>query len=126
MKICFVTAFPPSQLALNEYGFHVARELQSDPVVSLTILGDELDSSQPEPFEFNVLRCWKMNHVANHWKLLKALREIPPKVVWFNLIFSSFGNKDNPLAALSGLPLPVTTRMACYHTHVTLDPLQGV
>ena len=31
MKICLVTAFPPSREALNEYGFHVARELQQTP-----------------------------------------------------------------------------------------------
>jgi glycosyltransferase involved in cell wall biosynthesis len=123
MKICFVTAFPPSQLALNEYGFHVARELQSDPLVSLSILGDEMDQEHPELLEFNVLRCWKMNRLNNHWKVLKALREIRPNVVWFNLIFSSFGNKDNPLAAFSGLTLPAVTRMAGYYTHVTLHHL---
>jgi glycosyltransferase involved in cell wall biosynthesis len=123
MKICFVTAFPPSQMALNEYGFHVARELQSDPLVSLTILGDETEHAQPELLEFNVHRCWKINRLNNHWKLLKALREIRPNVVWFNLIFSSFGNKDNPLAAFSGLSLPAMTRMAGYYTHVTLHHL---
>jgi len=123
MKICFVTAFPPSQMALNEYGFHVARELQSDPLVSLTILGDEVDQTQAELLEFNVQRCWKVNRLNNHWKLLKALREIRPDVVWFNVIFSSFGNKDNPLAAFSGLSLPAVTRMAGYYTHVTLHHL---
>ena len=43
MKICLVSAFPPSRRGLNEYGFHIARELQSDPLLSLTILGDHLD-----------------------------------------------------------------------------------
>lgn len=123
MKICFVTAFPPSQMALNEYGFHVARELQSDPLISLTIMGDEINPVQPELPEFNVQRCWKVNRLNNHWKLLKTLREIKPDVVWFNLIFSSFGNKDNPLAAFSGLSLPAVTRMAGYYTHVTLHHL---
>jgi glycosyltransferase involved in cell wall biosynthesis len=123
MKICFVTAFPPSKLALNEYGFHVARELQSDPLVGVTILADELDQPEPELPEFNVLRCWKVNRFSNHRKLLKTLREIRPDVVWFNLIFSSFGSKDSPLAAFSGLTLPATTRMAGYYTHVTLHHL---
>ena len=41
MKICFVSGFPPSKAVLNEYGFHVARELQADPLISLTILSDE-------------------------------------------------------------------------------------
>jgi hypothetical protein len=38
MKICLVTAFPPSRHALNEYGFHIARELQETPGLSLTVL----------------------------------------------------------------------------------------
>lgn len=123
MKICFVSAFPPSKLALNEYGYHIARELQTDPLVSLTVLSDELPESEPELPEFNVQRAWRVNRVFNHGKLLKALREIRPNVVWFNLIFSSFGTKDSPLAAFSGLTLPATTRMAGYYTHVTLHHL---
>ena len=123
MKICFVSAFPPSKLALNEYGYHIARELQADPLVSLTVAGDELPETQPELPEFNVLRSWRVNRLSNHRHLLKALREIRPNVVWFNLIFSSFGTKDSPLAAFSGLTLPAMTRMAGYYTHVTLHHL---
>jgi len=41
----------------------------------------------------------------------------------FNLVFSSFGNKENPLAAFSGLTLPAMTRMAGFYTHVTLHHL---
>ncbi|HLJ30472.1 MAG TPA: glycosyltransferase [Candidatus Angelobacter sp.] len=123
MKICFVSAFPPSKLALNEYGYHIARELQIDPLVSLTVLGDELPQPQPELPDFNVLRSWKVNRICNHWNLLKTLREVRPNVVWFNLIFSSFGSKDSPLAAFSGLSLPAMTRMAGYYTHVTLHHL---
>jgi hypothetical protein len=41
MKICFVSGFPPSKAVLNEYGFHVARELQADPLISLIILADD-------------------------------------------------------------------------------------
>jgi len=126
MKICLVSAFPPSKMVLNEYGYHVARELQdfqADPLVSLTVLGDEMDHPQPELQDFDVERCWKVNRFSNHRKLLKVLREIRPNVVWFNLVFSSFGNKDNPIAAFSGLPLPAITRMAGYYTHVTLHHL---
>ena len=42
MKICLVATFPPSGRQLNEYAFHVARELQRRPEVDLTILADEL------------------------------------------------------------------------------------
>ena len=123
MKICLISAFPPSKMVLNEYGYHVAQELQDDPLVSLTVLADEVDHSEPELAEFDVERCWKVNRFSNHRKLLRALREIKPNVVWFNLVFSSFGNKDHPLAAFSGLTLPSITRMSGYYTHVTLHHL---
>ena len=42
MKICLITAFPPSGRQLNEYGLYLARELQRNPLVSLTILADKL------------------------------------------------------------------------------------
>ncbi len=123
MKICLVSSFPPSKVALNEYGYHVAKELQTDPLVSLTVLADKLSTAEPELEEFNVERCWEVNRRSNHRQLLRALRDIRPDVVWFNLVFSSFGNRDNPLAAFSGLTLPAMTRMAGYYTHVTLHHL---
>jgi glycosyltransferase involved in cell wall biosynthesis len=123
MKICFVSGFPPSKVVLNEYGYHVARELQADPLISLTILADEYSGTEPELPEFDVRRCWKENRLSNHVRLLRAIHECKPDVVWFNLVFSSFGNKEHPLAAFSGLTLPAATRMAGYYTHVTLHHL---
>jgi glycosyltransferase involved in cell wall biosynthesis len=125
MKICFISTFPPSKGVLNEYGYHVAKELQTDPLVSLTVLADEMASSQTEPEleEFSVERCWRQNRLTNHRNLLRAIRELQPDVVWFNLVFSSFGSLDHPLSAFSGLTLPATTRLAGYYTHVTLHHL---
>ena len=56
MKICLVTAFPPSKRGLNEYGYHIARELQRDPLLSLPVLADELPSPEPDLDEFDVVR----------------------------------------------------------------------
>lgn len=123
MKICFVSGFPPSKVVLNEYGFHVARELQADPLISLTILADEYSGPEPELPEFAIERCWKVNRLSNHARLLRAIHDSKPDVVWFNLVFSSFGNKENPLAAFSGLTLPAAVRMAGFYTHVTLHHL---
>ena len=135
MKICLVATFPPSGRQLNEYAFHVARELQSLPDVELTILADELadydfatDSngkpisaaSQKELPEFNVIRCWKFGSLANPARILSAVRQIKPDVVWFNLVFSSFATPDNPFAAFFGLSAPALTRAAGFYTHVTL------
>jgi hypothetical protein len=45
MKICLIAAFPPSMRQLNEYSYHIAREIQRRKDIELTILADELDES---------------------------------------------------------------------------------
>jgi len=121
MKICLVTAFPPSRRGLNEYGFHIARELRRDPVLSLTILGDELDDGAEELDDYDVVRCWRFDSLSNATSLLKAIRDIKPDVVWFNLLFSTFGGK--PVPAFLGLSQPALSRMTGHYTHVTLHHL---
>jgi glycosyltransferase involved in cell wall biosynthesis len=121
MKICLVTAFPPSRGGLSEYGFHVARELQRNPFLSLSVLADELDSAQPEPEGFSVTRCWRFDDPKSPARLLRVIRSLDPDVVWFNLIYSTFGN--NPLAAFCGLTLPLLSRLTGCRTHVTLHQL---
>jgi glycosyltransferase involved in cell wall biosynthesis len=121
MKICLVTAFPPSKRGLNEYGYHIARELQQDPLLSLTILADQLETPKPELEGFNVRRVWDMNLLSNPARLLGAIRDIKPDVVWFNLLFSTFGGK--PIPAFAGLAIPAITRLTGCYTHVTLHHL---
>ncbi len=135
MKICLVSAFPPSGRQLNEYAFHIARELKHHPEVDLTILADELseyefatdESGNPLKVEeqselpgFNVIRCWKFGSLANPVRLIQTIRKIKPDVVWYNLVYSSFGTPDKPLAAFAGLAAPALTRAAGFYTHITL------
>ncbi|HTX40746.1 MAG TPA: glycosyltransferase [Acidobacteriaceae bacterium] len=138
MKICLVAAFPPSKRQLNEYSWHIARELQRHDGVELTVLADELtdydfcrdvktdgsgqQSAQREKdsSEFNVIRCWKFGAVDTPVRLLSTIRRLNPDVVWFNLVFSSFGTPENPFAAFAGLSAPALVRAAGYYTHITL------
>jgi len=135
MKICLVATFPPSGRQLNEYAFHIARELQRNPDVELTILSDELvdyefatdadgepikASEQPELPGFNVIRCWKFGSLWNPMRLLQALRKVKPDVVWFNLVYSSFATPENPVAAFAGLTTPALVRAAGFYSHITL------
>ena len=135
MKICLVATFPPSGRQLNEYAFHIARELQRHPDVKLTILADELSSyefatdengdpisaqEQPELPGFDVIRCWRFNSLATPIRLISTIRKLNPDVVWFNLVFSSFATPDNPLAAFAGLSAPALARSSGYYTHITL------
>ena len=121
MKICLITAFPPSRRGLNEYGFHLARELRRDPLLSLTVLADELDAPVEELPEFDVIRCWRFDALSNPLRLTKVIRDINPDVVWFNLLFSTFGNK--PVPAFFGLGQPAISRLNGHYTHVTLHHL---
>jgi glycosyltransferase involved in cell wall biosynthesis len=135
MRICLIATFPPSGRQLNEYAYHIAREIRRNPGIELTILADELDdcefatdkdgnplrnSEQPELNGFNVIRCWRFGSASNPVRLLKMVRKLKPDVVWFNLVFSSFATPDNPLAAFAGLSAPALIRAAGYYTHITL------
>ena len=135
MKICLVATFPPSGRQLNEYAFHIARELQSNPDVELTILADELTDYEFATDEhgntlkadqmtelpgFNVIRCWKFGAVTTPMRLVNTIRRLKPDVVWYNLVFSSFGTPENPVAAFAGLSAPALTRAAGFFTHITL------
>jgi len=135
MKICLVATFPPSARQLNEYAFYLAGELQRNPDISLTILADELTDYEfatdengkslngpqlPELPGFDVIRCWKFNSLATPVHLLNTIRKLKPDVVWFNLVFSSFGTPEHPLAAFAGLSTPALTRALGYYTHITL------
>jgi len=121
MKICLVTTFPPSQGGLSEYGFHIAQELKRNPFLSLTILADEIAAPVAELDGFSVLRCWKFDDPANSVRLLRTLDRLKPDVVWFNLLFSTFGRR--PLVAFSGLMIPLLARLRGHYTHVTLHHL---
>ena len=121
MKICLVTTFPPSTGGLSEYGFHIAQELQRNPFLSLTVLADQLPTAQQERDGFTVLRCWSFDDPASAYQLIKTIRRLKPDVVWFNLLFSTFGR--NPFVAFSGLMSPLLARLSGRYTHVTLHHL---
>jgi glycosyltransferase involved in cell wall biosynthesis len=121
MKICLVTTFPPSQGGLSEYGLHIAEELRRNPFLSLTILADKISPVPPELEGFNVERCWSFDDPSSVVCILKALNKLKPDVVWFNLLFSTFGR--NPLNAFLGLLTPLMARLSGRYTHVTLHHL---
>ena len=134
-RICLIAAFPPSIRPLNEYSFHLAREIQRHKDVELIILADELEDytfatdAEGNPADaqqssqlpgVTVIRCWKFGSLMTPVRLLNTIRQLKPEVVWFNLVFSTFGSPNSPLAAFAGLSVPALTRAAGYYTHITL------
>jgi glycosyltransferase involved in cell wall biosynthesis len=118
MKVCLVTAFPPSTERLNEYGFHLAKELKKHDLISLTILADRLNHPVEELPDFDVDRCWTFNSVTTPLDLVRAARRHKPDVVWLNLVFSSFG--DKPIPAFLGICTALILRLCGFYTHITL------
>jgi glycosyltransferase involved in cell wall biosynthesis len=103
--------------------------------VELTILADELTDyefatdAEGRPLSaqqlceltgFHVIRCWKFGSASTPLRMLKAIRKLQPDVVWFNLVFSSFGTPDSPFAAFAGLSAPALIRASGFFTHITL------
>ncbi len=120
MRIALVSAFPPSRHHLSEYGFHLADELRRRQL-DFVVLADELASEQPELPGFVVRRCWRVGALNNVPRVLSAIRQSQPDLVWFNLVYSSFG--ANPVAAFAGLCAPALSRASGLRTHVTLHHL---
>jgi glycosyltransferase involved in cell wall biosynthesis len=121
MKICLVSTFPPSQGGLSEYGLHIAQQLRRDPFLSLTVLADQMPDAQPELDGYSVQRCWSFDDPMSVVRLIRTIRKLKPDVVWFNLLFSTFGRK--PLVAFAGLLTPLLARLTGCYTHVTLHHL---
>jgi glycosyltransferase involved in cell wall biosynthesis len=77
-----------------------------------------MDQPGPELPDFDVDRCWKFNSASTPLALLRAARRHKPDVVWFNLVFSSFG--DKPIPAFLGICTAFLLRLFGFYTHITL------
>jgi len=113
IRVSLVTSFPPSRGDLNEYGYHLACAMRDDSRVELSILADDTDSPE-ELAGFRVQRCWRFDSIFNPIRLLMAVRNSEPDVVWFNIGFSTFARR--PIAAFLALTVPALARtLHSYH-----------
>jgi len=120
MKVCLVTAFPPSRGDLNEYGYHLARTIQNDGRADLHILADRVDAAETVP-GLSIERVWRFDSLWNPIYLLRAVRRIQPDVVWFNMGFATFAGR--PVPAFFATAIPLLLRAFGFYTHVTLHSL---
>lgn len=123
MKVALVTAFPPSKVTLNEYGYHLAKNfVQNDEVSELILLSDK--TSEPKQLDFDkkekikVIECWKFNSYFSFFTIIQAVRNSKPDYILFNLQFVKFGDKKIPSAL--GLLVPMFLRLFGYKTVVLL------
>lgn len=123
MKVAVVTAFPPSKVTLNEYGYHLVKNfVQNDEVSELILMSDK--TNEPKQLDFDqkekikVKECWEFNSYTTFFSIIKAAREEKPDVILFNLQFVKFGDKKIPSAL--GLLLPMFLRLFGFKTVVLL------
>lgn len=109
MKLAFISPYPPSQVTLNEYGYHLTRSfLGKKEIDSIVILTNHLDKNSDydryalEGLE--IIPCWKFDSWLSLLQIRKKLREIRPDAVIFNLQFMTFGSKK--ISAALGLLSP--------------------
>ncbi|MDX6184104.1 glycosyltransferase [Flavobacterium sp. Fl-77] len=123
MKVAVVTAFPPSKVTLNEYGYHLVKNfVQNSEVSELILLSDKTSEAKQLDFDqkekVKVKECWRFNSYTTIFSVLNAVREEQPDVILFNLQFVKFGDKKVPSAL--GLLLPMILRFFGYKTVVLL------
>ena len=110
MKLAIVTAFPPSKVTLNEYGYHLVKHFRlKDKVDEIILISDRTDDDKVLDFEgdgckITVKDSWSFNSYGNTFSIRKAIKETKPDAILFNLQFLKFGDKKVPAAL--GLMLP--------------------
>lgn len=110
MRLAIVTAFPPSKVTLNEYGYHLVKHfLQEKRITKVIVLTDVTAKQADVSFVGNtdnliIKKCWSFNSYKNMPSVLKAVNQTKPDVVLFNLQFMKFGDKK--IAAALGLLIP--------------------
>ncbi|HKJ48744.1 MAG TPA: hypothetical protein VJ973_06620, partial [Christiangramia sp.] len=124
MKLALVTAFPPSKVTLNEYGYHLAKQFaQKEEVEELILITDHTEEKKEIDFEtsdckITVKDSWSFNSYKNIFSIYKSLNESKPDAILFNLQFMKFGDKKIPAAL--GLFLPLIFKLKGIPTIVLL------
>jgi len=104
MKLAIVTSYPPSKVTLNEYAYHLIKNFRQQKEVSeIVILTDVSEEQVDVSFDemgcsVKVMSCWKFNSYNNIFSIAKAINNIKPDAVLYNLQFMKFGDKKIPAA----------------------------
>ncbi len=103
MKIAFISPYPPSQVTLNEYGYHLIRSfIGKKEVEKIYVLTNHLennaDYSKYSEEGMEIIPCWSFNSVFTLFHIRKTLKRLSPDGVILNLQFMTFGEGKIPAA----------------------------
>ena len=126
-SIAIISSYPPSKASLNEYAYHFVKALNSKSRIRhITLLVDDLEEDRrnllknisSKKTKIKIMPSWAFNDIGNFIRISKALREIEPDVVLFNIQFATFG--DNKIAGALGLLAPMCSKLLGFPTIVLL------
>jgi len=124
MKLAIVTSYPPSKVTLNEYAYHLVKHFrQHNQITELVLLTDANPQEAALHFteegcKVTIKKCWTFNKYSNVFSVMKAVKQINPDAILFNLQFMKFGDKK--IVAALGLLLPVFCKLKKIPTIVLL------
>lgn len=121
MRLCIVSPFPPGMRGIAEYGYHMARGLAREAAINhVIVLADSVAGAPAEEECEGVLvrRVWRRDDPAVGPRILQAIADARPQVVWYNVGLSMFGG--GVASSASGLLTPLLTRLMGLPTVVTL------
>ncbi len=122
MRIALVTAVPPSQATLTEYGFHLAHRLADVPeVAEVVILAEDSFGIPTATTKVSARPVWTFDSILSMPRIIWSVRRVRPDAVMFNLHFTSFGGRK--VAAALGLLTPAVLRVLGVPTVVLLHNL---
>ncbi|WP_282037645.1 glycosyltransferase [Saccharicrinis aurantiacus] len=115
MKLGIVTAYPPSKVTLNEYGYHLLQHFKMQKGITEIILlcdktqDEKVNVHSSDGCKITIKECWEFNSYNNLFSISKAIKESKADCVFINLQFLKFGDKKIPAAL--GLMLPLVNKI---------------
>lgn len=103
MNIAFISPYPPSQVTLNEYGYHLIRSfIGKFPVEKIYVLTDHIENDSDykryKAEGIDIIPCWKFNSWLSSWHIYKMLKSLKVDAIIFNMQFMTFGDRKIPAA----------------------------
>jgi glycosyltransferase involved in cell wall biosynthesis len=113
MKLAFVSPYPPSQITLNEYGYHLIRSFVGQPgIEAIYVLTNHIDDnsnySRYAMEGIELIPCWNFDSYFTVFNIRKQIKKLKPDAVIMNLQFMTFG--EGKVTAALGLLLPWACR----------------
>ena len=126
LRIGLVTAYPPSEGPLAEYGWHLTEALRTtDGIERVHVMADRAPGSvRRRDGALDVIPCWTFGSPLLGPSVVAAARRLPVDVLWFNIHMTSTGN--NRWAWFGGVCAPAVARAAGFKVLVTLHNMLGL